>query len=423
MRTYDACLQELHSRPRYSKKLDLGRITALMQRLGDPQNALRFVHVAGTNGKGSVSAMTASVLQTSGARVGLYTSPFLKVFEERIRVNGENLPPAELPRIYETVLAAQSALEQEGGEPCNEFEFTTAMGFLWFREQRCDWVVLETGLGGRLDATNVIGPQKCCCITTIGLDHTAQLGGTLGEIAREKAGIIKPGCTVVTPHDQAPEALRVLREVCAARGAVLHVTKKPVLKALEPERTSFLYGGQPFSVPLAGAHQAGNAACAVELCRLLGLPEETIRRGLEQTVWPGRLQRLSARPCVVLDCGHNPNGIAALRQAMDTLYPGRPRTVLMAMMQDKDYAACVREIAAGAAHVVATTLPMPRALPANQLAACAAEVCPDVTAASDLREAVQLSLRKMEPEGLVLICGSVYLAGEILRMQESAQLF
>lgn len=419
MRTYDEIMEQLHSRPRYSRKKDLDRITNLMAALGNVQNELRFVHVAGTNGKGSVSALTAAALQQAGYRVGLFTSPFLKEFEERIRMNGQLIPKEDLCRLAEQVFAVQQRLEDEGGDAANEFEITTAIGMLWFYEQKCDYVVLEVGLGGRLDATNVIAPQACCCITSIGLDHTLQLGNTIEQVAGEKAGIIKAGSKVVTPYNQDPSALRVLEDKCREVGAELVVTKAPSDIALNPEETFYRYGNLPVSIPLAGRHQVANSTVAFELCRCLGLEDETILAGFAKVFWPGRLQVLSKSPWMVLDCAHNPPGIAALEDALDTLYPGKPLTVMMAMMQDKDYAPCVHVIAGKASHFVATTLDMPRALGAEELANTAAEICKDVTAETDLMAALTLAREKTPENGLILICGSVYLAGEILRIADT----
>ncbi len=416
MRSYEELIALLHSRPRFAKKADSDRIGPLMAALGDVQKNLRFVHVAGTNGKGSVSCLTAAALQQAGYRVGLFTSPYLIDFEERIRVNGENIPKGDLCRLMERVFAAQQVLEDADGDTANEFELTTAMGFLWFYEQKCDYVVLEVGLGGRLDATNVIDAPACCCITSIGLDHTAQLGGTIELVAGEKAGIIKPGCRIVTPFDQHPAALEVLKKKCDEVGAELTVTRQPTNCALAPEDTGYCYDGMTVHVPLAGEHQITNSACALEVCRSLGLEDETILKGFANAYWPGRLQVLSKAPWMVLDCGHNPPGIRALCDALDAIYPGKSLTVVMAMMQDKDYSACVKAMAERAEHFVATTLDMPRALTAEELADTAKQWCADCSAASNVLTAVNMAREVTAKDGLILICGSVYLAGEILRI-------
>ena len=414
MRDYETLLSELHSRPRYAKKKDLSRITALMNALGNPQDRLPFVHVAGTNGKGSVCAMTAAVLRAAGERTGLFTSPYLKEFTERIQIDGRQIPKDDFCRLYEQVYAEECALEAAGQDPANEFELITAIAMLWFTEQTCDRVVLEVGLGGRLDATNIIPPQAVCCITQLGLDHQAQLGSTLREVAGEKAGIIKPGSIVVTPNTQAPEALEVLEHTCIERGAELRVTGQPIVRQLYPDHTAFTYQGEPFTVSLAGPHQAQNAACAIEICRALSLPEEAIQTGLARTEWPGRLQAVA--PDAVLDCAHNPNGIQALLRAVETVYPNRPFTALMAMMADKDYETCVQAIASRARRMIATTLDMPRALSAEELAECASMDCSQVRAVSDVGVALREALADRKEDELLVICGSVYLAGEVLRL-------
>ena len=417
MRDYETLLAELHTRPRYAKKKDLHRIQALMAKLGDPQKDLRFVHIAGTNGKGSVSAMTASILRCAGVHaVGLFTSPYLKEFTERIQINGKMIPKNDFCRLYEHVYQAECALEAAGQDPANEFEIITAIAMLWFSELSCDWVVLEVGLGGRLDATNVIPPQKVCCITQLGLDHQAQLGSTLSEIAAEKAGIIKPESIVVTPATQAPEALAVLQSVCEKQGASLCVASSPEQIQLFPDKTRFSYKEAQYSVSLAGAHQAHNAACAIEIASALGISGSAIREGLLAVSWPGRLDQISAAPCVVLDCGHNPNGITALRKALHEVYDDRPYALLMAMMQDKDYERCVETIASDAVRFTATTLDMPRALSAENLKTCASSVCDKVCAVSDVCKALESAVHALQKDEMLVICGSVYLAGEILKI-------
>ena len=414
MRNYETILTELHSRPRYAKKKDLSRITALMNALDNPQNHLSFVHVAGTNGKGSICAMTASILRAAGKKTGLFTSPFLKEFTERIRIDGRNIPKSDFCRIYERVNREEIALEAAGQEPANEFEVITAVAMCFFLEQNCDVVVLEVGLGGRLDATNVIPPQSVCCIAQLGLDHQAQLGDTIAQIAAEKGGIIKPGSTVFIPSTQPPEAIDVLSEICRKKGAHLFQCPEPSELQLRPDRTSFILDGKRFSVSLAGPHQACNASCAIEICRALGIDDDIIREGLSSAVWPGRLMPLSRD--IVLDCGHNPNGIQALLTALDSVYPGRPISALMAMMKDKDYQACVHAVAERSVRLTATTLDMPRALSSDELQSCADLYCRKTYSEPDPETALRTAILRRRGDELLVICGSVYLAGEILNL-------
>ena len=244
MMTYEQCLSAIEDRQRFSGAAGLERIARLLRRLGDPQQRLRCIHIAGTNGKGSVSAMTASVLQKSGFRTGLFTSPHLLDFRERMRVNGRMIPKEELCRHAERVLTAEAELEREEFEPANEFEIITAIAFCFFAAAGCDYVVLECGLGGRCDATNVIEKPAVACITSVSFDHTAQLGDTLVQIASEKCGIIKPGCMVVTPCTQAPDALRTTRFSCVHRGAGLRVTSLPEILRADAFGSDIRYDGE-----------------------------------------------------------------------------------------------------------------------------------------------------------------------------------
>ena len=239
----------------------LTRVRELLHRLGDPQDGLQFVHIAGTNGKGSTAAMLASILRAAGYTTGLFTSPYLERFAERMQVNGAPVPDAEFAAVCEMLQPCIAAMD----DPPTEFELVTAAAMLWFRRRGCDVVVLEVGLGGRLDATNVIAAPACAVITNIGLDHTEILGGTLAQIAREKAGILKPGTCAVS-YPQAPEVRSVLREICAQRGIPLTEADASTIVSLTDsvDGQTFTYRGTEYALPLLGAHQLRNAAVALE---------------------------------------------------------------------------------------------------------------------------------------------------------------
>lgn len=415
--TYEECLSRFEDRQRFSGTPGLARIGRLLRQLGDPQQSLRCVHIAGTNGKGSVSAMTASVLQRAGYRTGLFTSPHLVDFRERFRVDGALIEKDDFCRLSERVFAAQDALEREGFEATNEFETITALAFCYFAEKKCDYVLLEAGLGGRCDATNIIEKPAAICITSISFDHTAQLGDSIVQIAGEKAGIIKPGCMVVTPCTQAPDALRTIRFACVRRGAGLRVTSLPEIVKNGALGSRIRYDGDlEVTVPLTGLHQTENAACAIELCRLLGVDDACIAAGIAAARWPGRMQLLRSDPPVLLDAGHNQSGVHALCAALDSLYRGRAITVIMGMMRDKDYPECIRMLACRAQRFIGTQVEGARALDADIVASCAQCACSASVAAPDLAAALALARREMEPDGVLVICGSVYLAGEALRL-------
>ncbi len=409
-------LERIHSHPRFAGAASLERIRALMAALGDPQKALRFVHIAGTNGKGSVAAMTANALTHAGHRTGLYISPFVLCFRERMQIDGQMIPPGELAALTEEVE------ERAGGLAAGEFEYVTALALTWFARRGCDVVVLEVGLGGRFDATNVIDPPLVQVITRLGLDHTAILGGAIEQIAQEKAGIIKGGVTVVAPH-QPPEALAELYARCAETGGTLvqpgigPVERLPSDDPLGGE--VFDYGGLRLHPSLPGEHQIDNAITAVEVCRQLraqgfALPDEAIAWGIAHTVFPARMEVLARRPLVVLDGAHNPDGMRALAGMLDRLRAaGRRVTLLMGMLADKDWTHAVELAARRADRLVAVTPDNPRALPGSELAATAARFCADAAASEDIPQSAVAIVESLRERDALVCCGSLYLAAEL----------
>jgi dihydrofolate synthase/folylpolyglutamate synthase len=382
-----------------------------MAQLGDPQEDFRAVHIAGTNGKGSISAMTAAALQTSGYRVGLFTSPYLVEFRERIQVDGRPISEEALISCYETVMEQESKLEQQGYEPVNEFEFVTAMGFVAFSRLKVDFAVLEVGLGGRTDPTNLISKPVVSCIAPISLDHTAILGDTVEKIAAEKAGIIKAGCPVVLSW-QTGGARRVILETAARLGAPAIETG--MVEPISQDKTGsrFRYDGELLEIPLLGAHQMDNAATAWEMCQCLGLEKENVKQALKQVSWPGRLQYFPGCPELLIDAGHNEAGVTSLCKALDELFPGKRIISVVAMMRDKDFGGCIPMVAARSKVLIGTTVGLPRSLPPEkvaELADCETHTAPNVEAALALAKSLAA------PEDLILVCGSVYAAGAALQ--------
>lgn len=419
MTTEEQAIAWFHSAGRFPGAPGLVRITALMERLGNPQDRLRFVHIAGTNGKGSTAAMTAAVLFSAGYRTGLYTSPFLERFRERIRVDGEPVAPEALVRCARRVRGAVEAMEREGLESPGEFEEITAAGFLAFEEAKCDFVVLETGLGGRFDATNVIRSPLAAAITSISLDHTALLGNTVEEIAFEKCGILKPGSRAVMSPDQPEGAAAVIRRECAGRGIPLACPDREALRVLQIglDGTEFEYRGRQYRLPLLGPHQIGNALTALELAEALRaagveIPEEAASRGLASVSWPGRLELLSRRgPAILLDTAHNPGGMAALCAALDLYFPGVRPVAVMGMYADKDYEKCISMLAPRCGRFIAVSAVGPRALPPEECARAAARFCAGTEVSGALPAALERGKSLAGTEGLLLLCGSIALVG------------
>ncbi len=415
--TYEEALNYIHSTPNFTRGPSLERIRGLLALLGNPQKALRFVHIGGTNGKGSTAAMTASILQAAGYRTGLYTSPYLERFNERMCLNGQMISDDELAQVTGQVREAVEQLEKLGTESPNEFERVTAIALCWYAQKRAEIVVLEVGLGGRYDATNVIDPPEACAITSISLDHTTVLGDTVEEIAHEKGGILKKGSLCVLSPDQPEGVRKVIRQLAgeadvplleASSGWISHITQSS-------QGLSFVWLGHRLCLPLLGGYQAHNVCTVlglVECLRMKGweITDSAVEEGLASVIWPGRLELLSGN--ILLDCGHNPGGIGALCRELDTTFRGRPVVTVMGMLRDKAFRECLSAVAQRSQMFFAVSPPSPRALPAEQISQVAAGVCKRVIPCASIPEAVEAACGGMPEGGLVVICGSIPLVGE-----------
>ncbi|HEY8324394.1 MAG TPA: folylpolyglutamate synthase/dihydrofolate synthase family protein [Ktedonobacterales bacterium] len=408
---------------------NLRRERALLAALGDPQNAYAVTHVAGSKGKGSTAAMTAAMLRAAGMRVGLYTSPDLHTFRERIRVDGQPIGEAELARLVARLQTAFAGLDQSLG-PYITWEVATALAFLAFREAGVREAVIEVGLGGRLDATNVVEPPalEICGITSISYDHMAVLGNTLTEIAHEKAGIIKPGVSVVTSA-QAPEALAEITRVAAERGAPLlrvgpagaegcAYTYTPGAASETGQRfdvTTPQRAYQNLEIPLLGEHQLENATLAVALVE--PLEERAIREGLRSVHWEGRMQVVGREPWRVVDGAHNADSLRALFAALRRHFHFERLIVAFGVMADKDLDGMLRELANAQMDAVVTTAAhSPRAVAAETLAARVREATrATVHSAPDVASAVARAVALAGPRDLVCATGSLYLVAEALQ--------
>jgi dihydrofolate synthase/folylpolyglutamate synthase len=407
----------LHSLQRFGMKPGLDRTQELLRRLGRPdRRAGRIIHITGTSGKGSVSAMVESALRAAGHRVGLYTSPSLARFTERIQVNRAEIAASDLAQLVAEVRPHVVAMVAEGLEQPTEFEVTTVVAFLYFARQQVDWLVLEVGLGGRFDATTAIDNPVVTCITNIGLDHTEWLGHTHEAIAWDKAGIIKPAvaCVTGTVH---PGALRTIREVALSNSAVLmEVTPSDyAVQAFGPEgQVVDLLGSrgwyQAVRLALLGEHQAANAVLAVRLLELAGVTEPAIRAGLAHVVWPGRFEliQVPAGPLVILDAAHNEAKCRALAATVRAYFPGRPVSLVLGVLADKDVDAMLPPLLKLADQVWVTAPESPRRLAAVDLAALCDRV---VNVQQHIKEAVGEALAGAPADQIVLITGSFYTVG------------
>ena len=420
---YNRALDYLYSYIDYSLKksselakahFELGRMRELMKLLGNPQESYPIIHVAGTKGKGSTAALAASALQAAGYKTGLYTSPHLQDYVERIQINAGPISHGQLVQLVEEIKPVVARIPK-----LTTFEITTALGFLYFAREKVDAAVIEVGLGGRLDATNIVTP-RVSVIASLSYDHMAVLGNTLALIAGEKAGIIKPGIPVVSTP-QPDEALKVLQEVSAERHAPLTVVGRDVdfklLKhSLDGQTLAILnHKSVILRIPLLGAHQVVNAVTAYTALRVSGLSlsEAAIRRGFADVHWPCRFDVVRREPPVVLDSAHNADSARRLRQTLDDYFPNRPVVWVFAILEDKDAAGILAELRPRLSHVVATQTEHPRALEAQKVADLVAATRIPVQAVMPATAALERAIELAGRHGVVLVAGSVAFAGEM----------
>lgn len=409
---YTEALEYIHSVNWTFCKPGLERITALCEALGNPQDDLRFIHVAGTNGKGSFCAMTASILQAAGCRTGLFTSPYIKFFNERMQVDGEPIADEELAELTAFVRPIADGMTDKP----TEFELITAIAFLYFKRHHCDVVVLETGMGGRLDATNLIKKPLLSVITGIALDHTAFLGDTVAAIAAEKAGIIKEGCPVLWGGENA-EAEAVIATTAQAKNAPYRQVDRQPLAVHEAtlDCTRFSYGAyQNMNLSLLGLYQPHNATTVLTAVTMLkeqgfAIPDEAVRQGLATVRWPARFEVLSRQPLVIFDGAHNVQGIAAAVESIRHYFGTQKVLVLTGVLKDKDYTAIARNLASVASRAFVLTPDNPRALAGEEYAALLESLGVPAIAYGSVGEAYTAARAAAEVEGIPLLClGSLY---------------
>ena len=418
--TRDEAVAAIHSSYRPAGRDGHKRIRCLLELLGNPQDTLRFVHITGTNGKGSTAAMLDSILCAAGYCTGRFVSPYLERFEERITVNGEQIPEAALVSCLRTVQSAVPELERRGHTPPSEFETVFAIALLHYQKEQCDIVVLEAGIGGSRDITNLIQTPEAAVITSVSLDHTKQLGATLAEIAKDKAGIIKQGGRAVVYPVQELEAANVIELHAFGQKAELIVPDPSQLEVTYAslEGNAFTYRGEFYELPLAGMHQPLNAVTVLETVEVLrnrgfDLPYQAVRAGLDGVRFPGRLELVGEAPIRVVDGGHNPGGMEALSRAVEQLL--RPEVdrliVVFGMMADKAWQPCLQTAAQMADVLILTTPTDQRALDPEEAKRCSS--CPDTRVEKDPRAALAQARRLAGEQDGILVCGSIYLAGEL----------
>ena len=426
----EGAIGKIHEFEKFGSVLGLERMTKLLDILGNPQDELKVIHVAGTNGKGSTCKFIYSVLQECGYKVGLYTSPFLEIFNERIEFDGNYISDEDLSVYTDRVLAAVKQMTDAGLQSPTEFEVITAIAFLYFKEKKTDYVVLEVGLGGRGDSTNVCKKPLISVITSISYDHTDRLGNTLAEIASEKAGIIKDGCPVVTSAE-ADEALAVIEQAAAEHGSMYFETRNlPCLITAET------FGGSKFDIDIQGVtfknleismigrHQVKNAAVAAALCILeengdIRLPNKALRAGLKKAKQIGRFEIMTPpgqKPVYIIDGAHNPDGALALRRTMTTFCADSKILMVTGMLADKDTDTILKEFTQITGDFIVTEPVNPRRMSKEELKAKIEALGGSVKAAAEHEEALHAAKAMQDEYDVILFAGSLYLIGEIRRM-------
>ena len=414
--TESEALTLIHASPRIRHGEAAARMPRLLQLLGHPEAGLPFVHVTGTNGKGSFSAMVSSMLSAAGKKTGLFISPYIVDFKERMQINGGNIPGGTLARLVEETLPAVRQMEAKG-TPCGEFMWDLALALLWFREEKADIAVIEAGIGGAGDATIALPRPLLSAIMGIGLEHTALLGPTIADIARDKAAIIKGNPALLYP-EQPPEAAAEVMRRCAGTGAQLHSPSFAGIRILSENFTGswFAYGEEEYFCPLAGRYQVKNAVMAIRAGELLGLSGTAVKEGLEGVRFPARMQCISRSPLTVVDGAHNPHGMKALCESVRALNDGRPVYALAGMMEDKAVEETLSILGPVCRKIFAVTPDSPRAMDSGKLAEIAARFCPQAIDGGWWRDGLKTAQAAAEADGaLLLICGSLFLAGDVLR--------
>lgn len=419
---YQQTLDYIHSLNKFGKKAGLNNITRLLSLMGNPQDRLKYVHIAGTNGKGSTTTMIASVLQNAGYKTGKYISPFVIDFRERMQINNEMISQQELIECAAYVKQYADQMTAEGEGPI-EFEVVTAIAFEWFARSGCDIVSLEVGLGGRYDSTNVIQSPLASVICSISLDHVEILGDTIDKIAYEKCGIIKEGSVTVCYPDQHPLALAVIKEQAALQGNQLIMGEPSAVELYSTglEGSRLRYKGLNILLPLPGSHQINNFLNAVETLLYLReaqgyqISDACIEEGIAKVRFPARMELLHSKPTIILDGAHNQSGIDVLCKSLE-MVKDQKISLIIGMLGDKDFSSSLAKLCSMADQIYTVTPPTPRALPAERLAEQLRAIKPAVSAYQSPEAAFAAAISELASEDVLVICGSLYLATDMRRI-------
>ncbi len=404
---------------KFGSRLELCRIEKLCALLGNPQDKLKFVHIAGTNGKGSTSLYIHNMLMSAGYKTGLYTSPFIYKFNERIQINGSEIPDDDLTDVMSSIEQASKKMMEEGFEHPTEFELITAAAFLYFAKEKCDIVVLEVGLGGIFDATNVIKTPVLSVITSISLDHTDYLGDTVGEVAKNKCGIIKEGVPVLSYMYQPEEALSVIKSTASQRNAPLTLVQGDTLEIKEVNicGNSFSYKGEEYTLRLIGEYQIYNAITSITAAEILNragykISGQDIKSALESAKWPARFEILEKEPLIIADGSHNADGMRAFVDTAKKVFSEKTVCVF-GMLKDKDYDYCLMKLSEICDTIVVTEVDSPRREAVENLEKTAKKYIQNVYAEKDNKLALEKAKTLARKEGTVIALGSLYMMKNI----------
>jgi len=421
---YRDALAYINDKDKFGSRLGLTSIGKLMELLGNPQDDLKCIHVAGTNGKGSTSSYMATCLKTAGYKVGLFTSPYLERFNERIQINGEDIPDDVLGDITSTVKEAADKMLELGFEHPTTFEIITAIGFIYFKSQGVDYVVLEVGLGGRFDSTNIIKTSLASVITSIDYDHIKELGDTLGEIAYQKAGIIKENGIVIS-YEQDKEAAQVIEDVARGLKAQLYISENSNIEIVDESHKGNVFNYRfkdqfldKVRISLIGKYQVFNASLAITTLLvlrekgLINISNDEIYKGILETKWKGRLEVLRREPTFLIDGAHNVQAIEHLTKAL-SLFSYKRLILGIAILKDKDVDKMIGQLLPMADIVVATEAKIPRKLDADKLAEKISKYNDEIYVEKDIEKAIDKALSLASKDDLILFGGSLYLIGEV----------
>ena len=422
---YKESLKYIEETHKFGIRLGLDNMSKLLELLGNPQDKLNVIHVAGTNGKGSTCSFITSMLKECGYKVGLYTSPYLETFTERIRINGENIPQEDVARIVTLIREKIDQMVSEGYSYPTEFEIVTTMAFYYYCEQNVDFVALEVGLGGRYDATNIIKKSDISVITSISLDHVGILGDTVAKIAYEKGGIIKENGIAVV-YDQSDEAKNVIKDICKEKNAKYIEVKFDDVNIKKSDINSQIYDctvmGQRYEdleIQLIGDHQINNsilALSAIEILKelkYLNINEDDIRKGLINTRWPGRIEKLMDNPTFIIDGAHNEDGARSLAKAIEKNFKGKKGTLLIGILEDKDIDGVLEILMPYFNKVITTTPDNDRAINCEVLKDKISKYIDNVVSIENIEDAVNYTLKDAKEDDVIISAGSLYMIGTV----------